>query len=202
MALTQATLNALNPQALALAGAGMTPTLNPKQFKAYNTLWSILSKGESWDQETHPVMSVYSGKVYLPKLYQKGGEAFLQWGTTLFPIEATEQLVYTYVTGNTGYNSPHLSLIFSPEAKVKGAKESYQVLFPISLESGDNVPGEFLSQVAVDEAGALSSYVRKPDPTMGLRWLDDAAEPTAKEVEVTVVEITDQVALMGSASRL
>jgi hypothetical protein len=192
MALTQATLNALNPQALALAGAGMAPTLNPEQFKAYNTLWTVLS-GEKWDQDTNPVMSVYSGKVYLPKLYQVSGTPQLQWGSKLLPIVASEKLFYTYVTGNTGYSAPHVSLIFTPESSVKGAKESYQVLFPISLVQGDNVPGEFLSQVPVDEEGALSSYVRKPDPTTGLRWLDDAAGPASKEIEVTVLDSVTRI---------
>jgi hypothetical protein len=130
MALTQATLNALNPQALALAGAGMTPTLNAEQFKAYNTLWTILTGGSKWDQESHPVMSVFGGKVYLPKLYQVSGTPQLQWGAKLLPIVSSDQLVYTYVTGNTGYSAPHFPSFSPQKPKLKGPKNLIRFFSP------------------------------------------------------------------------
>lgn len=189
MAIFNATLNQLDPQALALASAGMAPTLTDSQFKAYKTLFEILSSGGSWDQEKAPVMSVYSGKIYLPKLYQKDSSPYIQWGLDLLPLGESGRLAYNYVSGSTGYTSPHVSLIFTPEAKIKGAKELYQVMFPISLEKGDdNAPANFLSQVAVDEGGALETFVRTPDPTMGLDWLDDADESGGSELLVTVVD--------------
>ena len=189
MAIINATLNQLDPQALALASAGMTPTLTAEQFKAYNTLYLILSNEGKWDQEKSPVLTVFSSKVYLPKLYQVDGQPKIQWGTNLLDLVNSDKLTYNYVTGSTGYTSPHVSLIFTPESKVKGAKEIYQVMFPIAMETADdNANANFISQVDVDEAGALESFIRKPDPTMGLDWLDEAAfESDAKELNVTVV---------------
>ena len=188
MAIINATLNQLDPQCLALASAGMVPTLTDEQFKAYNTLYTLLAKEAAWDQEKSPVLTVFNSKVYLPKLYQVDSLPWIQWGTELLHLEDGPQLTYNYVTGSTGYTSPHVSIIFTPEAKVKGAKELYQVMFPISLEQGDdNVNANFLSQVAVDEEGALSAFVRKPDPTMGLEWLDEVAGPEAKEFTVQVL---------------
>ena len=188
MAIVNATLNQLDPQALALASAGMTPTLTNEQFKAYNCLFTILS-GRDWDQETNPVMTVFNSRVYLPKLYQIDGQPKLQWGRELLDVLPSNNLTYNYVSGSTGYTSPHISIIFTPEAKVKGAKELYQVMLPLALERGDdNANANFLTQVAVDEQGALESFVRKPDPTMGLEWLDEAAEEGVKELSVTVVD--------------
>jgi hypothetical protein len=133
-------------------------------------------------------MSVYGGKIYLPKLYQRDGRPMLQWGSKLLPLPDSKQVSLNYATANTGYSSPHMMVLFTEENTVKGAKNIYQAAFPIGLESGEQSAAEFLSLVTVDEEEAFKVHVRRPDPTAGIEWLDEAAGPDSKEIDVTILE--------------
>ena len=187
MAITNITLSQLDPTSLALASAGMTPVLTDDQDVGYGVLFNILT-GEVWDTETNPVMTVFGGKIYLPKLYQRDGIPMLQWGRSILTLPESDQIAYSYATANTGYSSPHVTILFTPEANVKKAKEIYQTSFPVAVEFGEQIAASFLSLVPVQESEALLQYVRRPDPTAGLQWIDEAMAEGTKEISVTVVD--------------
>ena len=194
MAITDITLSQLDPRALTMAKAGLTPSLTVEQNTGYNLLFEILSGGE-WNSDESPVHSVFNGKIYLPKVYQRNGEPLIQWGTNLLALVESDKLNYSYSTANTGYSGPHVVILFTEEATVKKAKTLYKATFPVATESGENISSSFLSLVAVQENEALAEYVRRPDPTTGLRWLDESVPEGTKEINV---EILDAVTRKGS----
>lgn len=198
MAIINISLNTMDPTISALAQAGMEAPLTADQSAGYSALFTLLS-GKEYDPEENPVISIFGGKAYLPKLYRTDeGLPILQWGKTQLDVtNEMPEMKYSYSTYSTGYSQPHLSMVFCDKGSLKEpAKDgkTYQVFFPIALVRGEQVPGEFLGLAPVVEADALTTYVMKPNPTIGLDYLDEAVEGDS-DVKVTVV---NAVTLKGS----
>lgn len=198
MAIKNVKLSQLEPKYLAFAKAGLPLKLDEEMSTAYSVLWGILTDTE-YNAETHPVLSAYSGKLYLPKVYQNNGEPTLIWGGEKIKIdglskEQQEQVSFSYQSGNTGYPGAHLTAIWTPEAKLKGAKIVYQTQFPVGIvkaeTEADNPHSDFLALVPISPQEAFESFVMTPDPTMGLKYIDEITEAT--EVELIVVNAVER----------
>lgn len=196
MALANISINVLDPTVTSLAAVSIQAPLSAEQSKGYSTLWNLLT-GKEWNPTLNPVLSLSGGKAYLPKMYRDdAGNPFLIWGGERMGIPASDQLKYSYTTYSTGYSSPHVAFIFTDEKTLKGSKNTFQAMFPVALIFGDErVPAEFLGLVSVNEQDAFLSYVQKPNPTLGLRFLDEAVDVDGGEL---VVKVLDAVTLKGA----
>lgn len=189
MAIKNVKVSMLEPSYVAMSKAGLTPRLPKELTEAYGVLWNQLT-GKDYDPSTHPVLMSFNGsRLYLPKVYQQDGKPVLLWGSERIELsELPESVQITWANGDTGYAGAHAIILWTPDKKLKGAKDIYQTQFPLATIKGDTVTADFISLVGVSESEAFESFIMRPNPTMGLDWLDEEIEvDKGDSVKVTVV---------------